>query len=137
MSRPEQNTSTTALLMTRGEGWSKPARSGEGQGCLCVCTPRWGLTSEYEITLPVKLRGNEFQTKMLLKTKIKPQNKHTTIKKAQSQTIIQSSEAPARITVLSQPVQTQTHWVLAVWEEQTYSTKSNKFRRRNWNGKAW
>lgn len=74
---------------------------------------------------------------MLLKTKIKPQNKHTAIKKAQSQTILQSSEDPARITILSQPVQTQTHWVLAVWKEQTYSTKSNKFRRRYWNGKAW
>lgn len=97
-------------------------------------------TAEYEIleiTLSVKLRGNEFQTKMLLKTKIKPQNKHTAIKKAQSQTIIQSSEDPARITVLSQPVQTQTHRVLGVWEEQTYSSKSNKFRRRNWNSKAW
>lgn len=62
---------------------------------------------------------------------------HTAIKKAQSQTNIQSSEDPARIPILSQPVQTQTHWLLAVWEEQTYSTKSNKFSRRNWNSKAW
>lgn len=74
---------------------------------------------------------------MLLKTKIKPQNMHTAIKNAQSQTNIQSSKDPARIPILSQPVQAQTHWVLPVWEEQTYSTKSNKFSRRNWNSKAW
>lgn len=64
--------------MMREQGWSTPARKGEG--FLCLCMPCWVLTAEYEIPVAVKLRGNELQTKTLLKTKLKPPNKHTAIK---------------------------------------------------------
>lgn len=66
------------------EGRARPQPPGVGQArCPCSSAPL-GVTPERKVPPSAKPRGNAAQTEMVLRTKIKPQNKHAAIQKARS-----------------------------------------------------